>query len=595
MTQETIVARTLLHCMAVSDIGNGEDGVVVSEIIENDRGEVRPNLRRIKSPEVRFWVTQPRFQDHTDKKEFESIDRLDEYRVPHHQKDREIFKALNGGYTPRFISPSMRREMYQSPFLYGANISIEALVAMKYKRDLLKQGRTPHTPTTGFFDIEKSLLPSSYGKLPLMVFVSENKVFLAMMDSFMYETRGSQTHVRVTVEDVLAGAKEFIDPLVESIFDEKQKDLADYRNRIPFEYHFCVAETEVEMIQWIFGKMHETKTSFIGIWNLGFDIPEIIQVLKDAEIPLEHVFVDPSLRNTGYAHASFREDKRQVQHFTQKWHWMTAAAHFQFVDSMSLYSYIRVVDGKEASYALDDILKKFGIGGKLKIEQDEGLEGLQQEDWHREMLSKHFRNYALYAMWDAMSLQILEWHNNDLTAMMLLGDVTPPKFFVNQTIRVTNTMFQEWLPDGLMGKEHGGHVLGTGVDVEGQRDDDLLTAGGAVLEPQNLTAQGMKLFQEWPNHATHCYAWQNDFDFSAQYPSNTIVLNISKQTKVGTMLAITAPWVNQRYKPDVAIEVFCSYLITPNSNGVELGTEFFNLPDYEEISKQFEEHLKLTA
>lgn len=585
MTQEKIVARTLLHSAYVPDIGNGNDAIVVSEIIENESGATKPNLRVFRSPQVSFWLTQTPYRTHDEKKEFEALQFLDEYRVPYKDKDREIFKALNG-YYPNFLTPTMRRELYQNPYLYGGNISIEALVAIKYKKDLLKAEKTPHVPTTGFFDIEMSLLKSSYGKLPLMVFTAENQVFLAMKKSFMNEERDGK-RVDVTVEDVERAAHEIIDPLVASIFEEKGKDLEDYKSRLPFKYHFFVGETELEMIRWISGKMHETKVSFIGIWNLGFDIPEIIKVLEENNIPLKEVFGDPTLQQSGYAHCNFREDKRKVHHFTQKWHWLTATAHFQFVDSMALYSYIRTVDGKEASYALDDILKKFGLGGKLKVDKTDELSHLQTEDWHREMLSRFFTYYALYAMWDGISLQILEWLNNDLTAMMLLGDVTPPKFFVNQTIRVTNTLFEEWLPKG--------HVLGTGVDVEGMNDDDLLTEGGAVLEPQNVVARGLKLFQEWPNHATHCYAWQNDFDFSAQYPTNTMCLNISKQTKLSTLLSVKAPWVQARYKPDTAIEVLCSYLITPNANGVELGVEFFDLPDYSEMSNLFEDRLKQTT
>jgi hypothetical protein len=329
--------------------------------------------------------------------------------------------------------------------------------------------------------------------------------------------------------------------------------------------------------------MHETKTTFIGIWNLGFDIPEIIKVLEENNIPLKDVFSDPSLRDTKFSYANFKEDKRQVHHFTQKWHWLSNTAHFQFVDSLALYSYIRQVDGKEASYALDDILKKFGLGGKLKIDKTEELKHLQTADWHRAMLSRFFSLYAVYAMWDGMSLQILEWLNNDLTAMMLLSDTTPVKFFPNQTIRVTNTLFQEWKPKNW--------ILGTGIDVEADRDEDLLTAGGAVLEPQNLVAKGLKLFEEWPNHATHCYAWQSDLDFSAQYPSACQVINISKQTKTSTIFTITGDHVNTKYKPDQAVEVLCSYLITPNANGVELGTEFFNLPDYSEMDKLFFNYL----
>jgi hypothetical protein len=57
------------------------------------------------------------------------------------------------------------------------------------------------------------------------------------------------------------------------------------------------------------------------------------------------------------------------------------------------------------------------------------------------------------------------------------------------------------------------------------------------------------------------------------------------------MFAIRGDHVNGKYSPEEAIEVLCSYLITPNSNGVELGTEFFNLPDYTEMGKLFSHYL----
>jgi hypothetical protein len=578
---ENIVARTMLHNTYVSDLGNGTDAIVVSEIVENEHSDTRPNLRIIKSPKVSFWVTQPQYRNHTDKKELEELRKLDEYIVPYKDKDKEIFKVLNGFY-PNFLTFKQRKELYQSPYLYGANIDISALVGIKYKQDLLKANRTPHTPTTGFFDIEKSLIPATYGKLPLMAFVAEDRVYLAMKQSFMYEERNGKME-SVSIEDVEKAAHEYIDPLVENIF-ATNSDLADYKSRLPFKYHFFAGETEVDMIKWIWSKMHETQVSFIGIWNLGFDIPEIIAVLDEAGIAHKDVFSHPSLKGTPYSYASFHEDKRKVAHFTQKWHWLSATGHCQFVDSMALYSYIRTVDGKEASYALDDILKKYNLGGKLKIDKTSELEGLQTEDWHRAMLGRFFTLYAVYAMWDSMSLQLLEWRNNDLTSLMLGSDISSPKYFPNQTIRATNTLFEDWKPKGF--------ILGTGTDVEGIRDDDLLTAGGAVLSPQNLVAKGVRLFKEWPNHHTHCYVWLGDVDFAALYPSLCVALNISRQTKVSTILAIKAPWVQSRYQSDVAIETYCSYLITPDSTGYELGTEFYNLPTYSELDKEFEEYLK---
>lgn len=575
-----IAARTLLHSAYVQDNGHGNDAVVASEIVEYEDGTTEPKLQIFKSPKMTVWLTQKQYQDHPDKKEFEALSRLDEFSISHKDKDRELFKLLNG-FTPNFLTPKQRRAIYQSPYVYGANINIEARIGMAYKKNLETAKKIPIPPTTGFFDIEMSLLKSSYGKLPLMVFTAENQVFLACKKSFMKEPRNG-TFVDITLKDIEQAVHDVIDPLIDSIFQENE-DLEEAKGKLPFTYHFYEGETEVDMIRWIFGKMHETKVSFIGVWNLGFDIPEIIKVLEANNIPLKEIFSHPEINRQGYGYADYREDKRDVQHFTQKWHWLTSTSYFQFIDSMSLYSYIRTVDGKETSYALDDILKKFGIGGKLKIDVDEDLSGLNTEDWHRAMLSKYFTAYALYAMWDGISLQLLEWVNNDLTTMVQACDVTPCKFFPNQTINATNVLYEDWLREG--------QVLGTGVDIEMARDEELLTAGGAVLVPQNLMAKGIRLFKEWPNHHTHCYVWQNDFDFSAQYPNAILTMNISKQTKVSTIFKIEGEHVTTKYTPQEAVEMLCSYLITPNSNGIEMGTEFFNLPDLKEMETLFQDHI----
>ena len=62
-----------------------------------------------------------------------------------------------------------------------------------------------------------------------------------------------------------------------------------------------------------------------------------------------------------------------------------------------------------------------------------------------------------------------------------------------------------------------------------------VTLASSVVFPSpssaNLVAPGLHLFEEWPSHATHCYAWVNDLDFAALYPTLDMVLNISKQTK----------------------------------------------------------------
>ena len=581
-----VVSRTYLHSCYVRDIGRGDDAVTVSEILEYADGTTQPNLAVWKNPKVPVWITQEAWRIHPDKKEFEHVKYLDEHRFRYNEKDRELFKLMNNGWSPNYINPKQRNEIYTSPYVYGANIDVEALIAMHYKANLKKDNKIPQMPTTGFFDIERSLLPESEGKLPLISYVTENKVFLAMKRSFMYETRNGVENVPVALEDIIAANQEHIVPLVQELFDTNE-DLHEAKHKLPFEFYFHVADTEVEMLRWVFAKIHETKASFIGVWNIGFDIPTIMEVLEQNGVDPEELFCDPQLLSQGIKRTHYKEDKRDVAHFTQKWHWLSTTSASQFVDSMSLYSYIRTVEGKDSSYGLGDILTKHGLGGKLKIGQTPELEALQTADWHREMLKHHFVNYALYTIWDSMGLQLMEWINKDMTAMMVQADITPVRFFPNQTIGVTNTMYEE--------KKAEGYILGTGKDIEASRDEDQITMGGAVLEPLNLIGKGIKLIKEWPSMATRFYAWVSDVDFSGLYPNCVMLMNISKQTKVATMFAIKGDRVDKKYSPESAVESFCSYLITPDANGVELGTEFFALKGYNEMDEAFKEHLMQKA
>lgn len=581
MSEDKIVAKTFVHSTYVEDTGDGGDAVVVSELVETESGEVKPNLRVYRNPQYSFWTTKKSFQDHEFKKEFESLEKLDQRTVRYKERDREIHKALRG-FNPKHINYNQRRELQTSPYIYGGYVSIEMLIALKYKQDLAKSGKLPHRPLTGFFDIERSLLPDTLGELPIMTFVGENRVFLAMKKSFMEEERDG-VRVSVTEDDIWKAIDEHITPLINDLFKET-KGLQKLTHKLPFTFEIFTGETEIEMIRWIFSKMHETKVSFIGVWNINFDIPEVMKVLEREGVSLEEILTDPSLLNTPFKTASYREDKRSnVAHWTLKWHWLTSCAHFQFVDSQSLYSYIRIIDGKEASYTLNDILLKHGLGGKLKISEAEDLKGLQTADWHRVMLSKYFTYYAMYGMWDVIGLQLLEWINNDFNAMRIAVDITPVRFFPNQTIKATNTLYEDWLQKGW--------VLGTGIDIEGLADEDLEALGGGVLDPRHLVAKGPPIFEEWPSEHTNCHFWSSDLDFSAQYPTNIITLNISKQTKIATLLRINAPHVQERYSPDEAVEVFCNYLITPNASGYNLCTEFFSLPSYSQMQNMFEQEV----
>src|SRR6202012_2090118 len=54
-----------------------------------------------------------------------------------------------------------------------------------------------------------------------------------------------------------------------------------------FEFFYYIGQTEFELIQWILARMHENKTSLVGVWNVDYDVPAILQAIKNAKVDAE--------------------------------------------------------------------------------------------------------------------------------------------------------------------------------------------------------------------------------------------------------------------------------------------------------------------
>lgn len=578
-----IKSRTFLHSTYVRDTGLGEDAVIVSEIITYDDGTTLPSLTTYSSPKRPFWYTKPEFRNHKYKKEFERKERLDEFQVNNHELDKEVFRAVHG-YAPNSpLTYGQKVKLYQDPYIYGANIDIQALIADKYRRDLEKNNLIPVPPTTGTLDIETSVRnDGTYGRIEIITYTHENISYTALLKECMYED-GEDGPVAFTVDDLEELASETINPLLERLSKEA-KGVDKIQHMFPFKRHYFVGTYSIDLIHWIFSKIHEHKTSFIAVWNLDFDLPKIIRCIEEAGLRPEDIFSPPTLERR-FRHFRYAQDTRKVQHPTNKWHVVHATSNSRFIDAMCLYSYIRTADGKEISYALDAIMKKHQLEGKFHWDLPKLGKATKGKEWHYRMQKYYFKHYAVYNLGDTTPFQILLWITQDIPMMLMLAEITPLAKFPKQTVRATNTMYSEW-------KDRGWIISSVLENPVEDGDEDLTSKGGAVVSPKQFTAKGMKLFVEWPSHWTRCLAYGNDLDLSSQYPSGIQSMNISRGTQIAAVVGINAEWVQKRYDSETAVEVFFSCMISQNANGVEIGTEMFDLDNYAEMEMLFSESLE---
>lgn len=452
MTEQTdkkeVKNRQFVHsCLVKNKMGNA---VVVKEKIQYTDGTIVPNIAIYDNPKRSFYVTKERYRNYRYKPEYELISRLDKYTVFDFELERRLTEVLGLGRA--FVR---RPTLFKSPYVFGADISVEALIKMRY---LDMWPDSDLRPTVGFLDIETSI---DTGQIILISYLHDNIVHTAILNSFFFEEINGN-RVRIELNDMS---------------DYIKKNLADKTKGIDFEYNLVVLDSEVKLIAWIAKRIHESMIDFIQIWNMNFDIPKILATLKKHNINAADIFCHPSL---GYHHKSlnYHEDqRREVAHFTLRWHWLYSTCGSQFVDAMGLYSQCRRTAGFRDKYTLDAVLQD--EVGMTKLPLAEGS--------HTIMQRHHFKDYIVYNIFDVIGLRLLEDKNQDVLSMAVLSGPTPVAKFATQTTRATNAMYHNLIGKGMVLSSYSSEDNFTKLDKLFE------STGGAVLAPGNVMGVGINL------------------------------------------------------------------------------------------------------
>lgn len=444
----------------------------ILEEYEDGTTEVLDHLNILEDPIRPFWVTKEEFRNHDYKKEFEDEDKLDKYTCHDSQLETMIERVLNLKHSFRRRT---LRQICDSPYVYGADIDTETLIKQWYANHE-PIGKKPGF-SRGGLDIEAEVRDEK--RINIITFIHEHKVYTCALREYCRIDLGNEEFKMASEEDCLKVIHEL---------------LGFYFDKHHFELVFSIQDTELDLIRWTFDRIHECKTDYISIWNMGFDIPKIIEriealgedpssILCHPDVPYKYRFVD------------WYEDKSSVAHFTDKWHWCTIAGYSQFIDGMCLYARLRKVYGRDSSYSLDDISTKELGHGKLHF-------GNITNHWY--MQHYRFLEYIAYNINDVMIMQLMEWKNNDQVAMTSLIPMSLPRQFARQTVIVRNDAYN-------YGRERHRIVASAGTSMFTDYDKMQIKAGGTVLPPNKAIGVGIDAVEEFPRK-TQVAVHVNDLD-----------------------------------------------------------------------------------
>lgn len=444
---QKVIARQFIHSCHVKT--KTESAVIVKEKLKMEDGTLVPNIQLFENPRRSFYITQPKHRSYNFKPEYELISKLDKYTVYDNELNFELAKILNLG--PGFHRSS---QLFKSPYIFGADISIEALIKMRYMNNYPENDILP---SIGYLDIETSI---DTDQIILISYLHDNVVHVAILNSFFFEEKDSN-RIPIDQNELLS----FINTTLEG----RVRD-------IKFTYDIKVFDHEVKMIAWIAKNIHDSMIDYISIWNMNFDIPRILNCLFKHNVNASAIFHNPKI-SPQYRYLKYYEDKQKKAHFTLKWHWMYSSCGSQFVDSMGLYSQNRRTQGFLDKYTLDNVLEKEIQMGKLPL-----ISGS-----HVIMQRHHFKEYIVYNIFDVIGLKFLEEKVKDFTSMHMLIGPSPVSRYASQTTRSTNDMYYDLINKGM--------VLSAKSEDDSYLIFDKATrrVGGAVLPPERVKGVGVHL------------------------------------------------------------------------------------------------------
>lgn len=507
--------------------GNFKDAYVgfVKSLVDGHREMVV-----IPSPEVSVYVTKPQYRLNTIKRECIDKSQCDVYRTKISNMTETLFNAINnpGRFRPiyGFVNP---KKVMDNPHVYGADIDYSTHLKYAYTR--ANKGEMPKSYNVGHLDIETDVTGSQ--EIILITFMNgDGNTYTGVLKKFFVGEHDTYAHD--TAEDIAKREQEILDKhtaQVHSLWEKTEKEfrsklneeaLEKYDKSDPIKIHLELFDSEVDLIKWVFNRIHECKPDFCTIWNIAYDIPYILDRLKFRGVDPKDVFCHPDVPPQ-WRMCEFKLDKgKEDSHITDLWSWLHCTDYTLFVDAMCLYGRLRKAKGRDPSYKLNDIGAKEIGAGKLEFGDGEG---------HATMQVHHPVEYTVYNIVDVLILRVMEIKNRDIFNMVMLSDVSTMDEFHHQSIQLKNS-FYVYL-------DKKGKVPGSvGNALDQPWDHCIDNKGGAVLDPErsfeNIAVPSISGSEAIGRVARFVL----DLDVTSEYPYTLITMNITRETKLATVLNI---------------------------------------------------------
>lgn len=536
----------------------------------------------IEGPTIDYYICKPEFRDYTYNKFYTPIKCCEKVTTRYKALPYDAAKHL-GPEWESWISDCVAAGNYKflnhihglCPYLFGSDIPIDIWYKIQYLIEY-KSESVNFPITKQFMDIEVDGIhtpgfpyPGSGAPINAITLIDEES-----MTSYTLLLRSPNNDQINKFEDNIENFK----VKLHETFDEFYGI---------FDYKFSFFDQEIDLIRTLFSVINLLKRDFVEIWNMDFDIPTIIERIKDLGCEPGEVMGSREFKDkVCYFYKSFDNVAANRTSYT------TCTSYTTFLDQMVIYAGLRKGGGVIPSLKLNAIGKTEIGDVKLDYSEEANIKTLPYIDYEK---------FVMYNIKDVLLQFGIERKIHDLDELYVraLFSATP----YNKAFRQTNFLKYRYYVDLF----NRGYILGNNsrkpqssdrvesifdLEDEESEDSDKKFNGALVADPTLNCNTGVPIYGK---RSSYVFKYVIDEDFSAMYPNTIITFNISGPTLIGKLILETKPEeLNHFYelsekeiaKWDAGNQFIEDFLC---DNEALLGSTWFNLPTGEELVKRFSE------
>lgn len=562
-------------------------------------------MQAIEEPKIDIYFEKHEFRNHLYNKNYATIDTVEKKTVTYKDIIYEIANDM-GDRGKQKIQDCFTTRNYKGlkefmiyPYVYGADYDIRTWYRYQWMKYF--DNDKPKNLSIGFLDIEVDTLESTgfpnsvFDPIDLVTFIdiTHNKSY-----TFILVNRKCNSNDEVK-KDLYKTRHETEEYYLNNIEELKRETHEKFDESYPdMVYNFYFYKDEIKMLSHLFQLINQLKLDFVGVWNISFDIPYIINRIETLGYDPKEIMCHPDFP---VKECYFKKDTINFA-VKNKSDFFKISSYTVFFDQMIVYAAIRKGQQELRSTKLTYIAKREIGDEKLDYSEEGSLKTLGYRNWLM---------YVLYNIKDVLLQKGIEERTTDVYTYYFTSyqNITPYENEFKQTVKLRNVQYLFYLDNGMVPGQNINAILYNGkVEKEkedDEDDDDSKFEGALVGNPLLIDKFGMVLFNHKSNNI---FRYSIDMDMTAFYPSTIFEMNIDPSTLIFKMILpcdqydvrggdITFNGItdfqlveenNDSFSDDVAKEVIDNF---QTGDYITTGNKWLNLPSASEIYTELKKKL----